>query len=554
MPLASTNVGRVVTARSLNLHNVDNTPDSQKPVSQVQQVVINSTDAAADAAQARADAAHNTLATHAVDISAAQTSANGAQSTANGAVTAANGAQSTANGAVTAASTAQSTANGAQTAANSAQSTANGAASAASAAQTTANGALTAVPSATTAAIALNTAKVSCPTWVPAADPSYLTAVPSATVDAIAANTTKVTFPGHVKSNWNETDASSDAFIQNKPSIPSAYNELARLGNTDASLGAITVGTAAVNLKAGAKLNGNAIVTTTADTDLSHELGRAKIGYIGHNDIAAFSHYDKANTTDYALLQSAQGSTIINAPTGKTVRISVGGVENGIVYNGTTLQMTNKTITDCGSIACGSIACGSGSITCGSIVSSGSIQCGSVACTTLSQSTPYYLNLGYNVGGGVHSITHSSPELIRLYVNTSRNHVSTTDFSTTGTDAYWWCPSQTGIYLVCCRATFRASNQDYLVEATTALAKKNTSIASGYEILASANERNWGSSTNSQRDDRDFSKSPSVTTIVRVMTTTEKYRMYVSARTYNGVTPWIMKSMDATGMEVTKLA
>ncbi len=159
---------------------------------------------------------------------------------------------------------------------------------------------------------------------------------------------------GHVKSNWNETDTNSDAFIQNKPLIPSAYNELARLGNTDTSLGAVTVGTAPVNLKAGAKLNGKAIVTTTADTDVSHDLGRAKIGYIGHNDIAAFSHYDLANTTDYALLQSPGGSTVVNAPAGGTVVLKIGGVESGIVYNGTTLQMVNKTITDCSSIECGS--------------------------------------------------------------------------------------------------------------------------------------------------------------------------------------------------------
>ena len=484
MPLASTNIGRAVTARSLNLHNVDNTPDSQKPVSQVQQVVINSTDAAADAAQARADAAHVTLGSHAAELlivaeklvvrandiitaqntadgaasaasqaqttansavsaatqaqstadtavsagsaawtsaqlaqgtaNGAQTAANGAQTTADSAQTAANGAQTTANSAVSAASQAQTTANGAQTAADGAQttadsavsaasqaqSTADSAQSAASQAQTTANGALTAVPSTTTQAIAANTAKLSCPVWVPPTDPSYLT----------------------------PADASSTL--------------LSALGNTNQSIAALSVGTAPVNLMAGAQVNGNTIATV--------------------------------------------------APT-------------------------------------------------------------------------YYLNLGYNTTSGaqVHSITHNTPELLQLVYNNSRYTSTPTtssgqhiDYSTSGTDAFWWCPSQTGIYLVICRAQFRAGYQggDYLVEAALSLVKKNTSAARGYDTWVSIDSRNWDHNTNDQRDDRVFNKTPILTTIMRVVSTTEKYRMRVFARTYNGVTPWIMKNMVSTGMEVTKLA
>jgi hypothetical protein len=73
-----------------------------------------------------------------------------------------------------------------------------------------------------TAAIAANTAKLSCPAWVPATDPSYLTPV----------------------------DTSNTL--------------LSALGNTNQSIAALSVGTAAVNLMAGAQVNGNAIVTTTA--------------------------------------------------------------------------------------------------------------------------------------------------------------------------------------------------------------------------------------------------------------------------------------------------
>tara|TARA_B110001450_G_scaffold247768_2_gene263205 strand:+ start:1560 stop:2372 length:813 start_codon:yes stop_codon:yes gene_type:complete len=192
----------------------------------------------------------------------------------------------------------------------------------------------------------------------------------------------------------------------------------------------------------------------------------------------------------------------------------------------------------------------------GNVSGLGTVGCGSIACSSVSQSSPYYLNLGYNVTTGVVNLQRGVAHLAQLTYNNSRyTSTPTSDYSTTGTDGYWWCPSQTGIYLVCCRAQVRASNQDMVVEAALSLVKQNTSNAIGYDFVASTNERNFGTNATSRQDDRDFSKSPSLTTIVRVMSTSEKYRMRVYVSTGDSTaTPWILESMSETGMEVTKLA
>ena len=49
------------------------------------------------------------------------------------------------------------------------------------------------------------------------------------------------------------------------------------------------------------------------NTDVSAEIGRAHVGYIGHSDYAGFSHIDRNTTTSYAVLQQSNGATYLNA-------------------------------------------------------------------------------------------------------------------------------------------------------------------------------------------------------------------------------------------------
>ena len=63
------------------------------------------------------------------------------------------------------------------------------------------------------------------------------------------------------------------------------------------------------------------VLTVAADTDATTTLGRALI-HSPASDGAAFSHVDKTALTDYALFQSANGTTYINASSGTNINFN----------------------------------------------------------------------------------------------------------------------------------------------------------------------------------------------------------------------------------------
>ena len=64
-------------------------------------------------------------------------------------------------------------------------------------------------------------------------------------------------------------------------------------------------------------------VLTSNDADLTATIGRCKIGYVGHADWAGFGHRDNFTTTSYALLQGANGDTLLNAKSGQAIHIRI---------------------------------------------------------------------------------------------------------------------------------------------------------------------------------------------------------------------------------------
>ncbi len=62
-------------------------------------------------------------------------------------------------------------------------------------------------------------------------------------------------------------------------------------------------------------------------------------------DFAMFSHYDQASATGYALLQSAAGTTLLNAPTGQTLNFRINNVDKMVLdTNGNVgINITNPT-------------------------------------------------------------------------------------------------------------------------------------------------------------------------------------------------------------------
>ena len=71
-------------------------------------------------------------------------------------------------------------------------------------------------------------------------------------------------------------------------------------------------------------------VITTSDNDTIFELGRAKVGYMGHADWAGFGHRDRFSITDCAIFQSMNGDTVVNAPTGACVNLRINNVSSAV--------------------------------------------------------------------------------------------------------------------------------------------------------------------------------------------------------------------------------
>ena len=55
------------------------------------------------------------------------------------------------------------------------------------------------------------------------------------------------------------------------------------------------------------------------DTDVAAEIGKAHVGYLGHADYAGFCHVDMDSANSYALLQSSDGHTYLNAAASKAI-------------------------------------------------------------------------------------------------------------------------------------------------------------------------------------------------------------------------------------------
>jgi len=71
------------------------------------------------------------------------------------------------------------------------------------------------------------------------------------------------------------------------------------------------------------------------NTNNSAIIGTAHIGYVGHSDYAAFSHFDQVGTTSYALQQSATGNTFLNSQSGRNIYFRSNNVDKMILSGST---------------------------------------------------------------------------------------------------------------------------------------------------------------------------------------------------------------------------
>ena len=72
-------------------------------------------------------------------------------------------------------------------------------------------------------------------------------------------------------------------------------------------------------------------LSVAPDTDVSAEIGKAHIGQVGFNGYAGFSHVDQNTQQGYALIQYSDGSTYMNANTGKNIRFRIANSDKMIL-------------------------------------------------------------------------------------------------------------------------------------------------------------------------------------------------------------------------------
>ena len=87
---------------------------------------------------------------------------------------------------------------------------------------------------------------------------------------------------------------------------------------------------ATLHVTGNAYVSSNLIVSSNVrggyDTNTTSYFGRAAVGYCGHGDAMSISHIDSNDTGGYALLQEANGATMLNSASGQPVHIRQGNV------------------------------------------------------------------------------------------------------------------------------------------------------------------------------------------------------------------------------------
>lgn len=142
-----------------------------------------------------------------------------------------------------------------------------------------------------------------------------------------------------------EVDASGNLVIE-----PSGAST--RIGDNISITGAVISSSTGAISFADENLSTTGTLTVASDTDATTILGRAKI-FSADSDVAFFSHFDHASTTNYALNQDSTGNTFVNAPTGKVVEIRINDVTE-YQFSATAADLGTNNLVTTGNIDIGS--------------------------------------------------------------------------------------------------------------------------------------------------------------------------------------------------------
>lgn len=167
---------------------------------------------------------------------------------------------------------------------------------------------------------------------------------------------------------------------------------------------------------------------------------------------------------------------------------------------------------------------------------------------------PYFLSIGFNGATDTYPVQEGNNIFPPFVLNLTRypNQGPQGDFPTTGADAHYWIPSQTGIYLLTCRANL-SENSD-----------AGGNIFTGQlfiykEIKNTAGSERFVIMTKAVGDDDDYvNNSFLISTLVKVedvsSTSGEKYKIGVRVDLKGSPSEAnLNKKDDFFGWEITKL-
>ncbi len=80
------------------------------------------------------------------------------------------------------------------------------------------------------------------------------------------------------------------------------------------------------------------------DADETSYIGRSAIGFMGQSDHASFAHVDNNTTTNYAIKQSAAGTTHLNAKSGQNVSFKINNTEKARITSGGDFYVNTNTL------------------------------------------------------------------------------------------------------------------------------------------------------------------------------------------------------------------
>ena len=73
------------------------------------------------------------------------------------------------------------------------------------------------------------------------------------------------------------------------------------------------------------------VLSVRAGSDVTTQLGVAKVGYIGHSNYAGFAHHQRANGGDYAMIHESAGTNFINCANGRDIHFRTANADRCIM-------------------------------------------------------------------------------------------------------------------------------------------------------------------------------------------------------------------------------